>query len=140
MDFSCTKQLSVGNRIIDFEHKKILGMVNIIECLIKISDGSALSGAFKLLEDYLCEYFLIEEYIAQVINFPFTQHELAHRSLLNEAQRIKNELAAHNGMWSDTAAKHYSKLLRDCLIKHIKEESMPLKIMLDTQLYDFKPS
>lgn len=140
MDFSCTKQLSVGNRIIDSEHKKMFGMIDRIECLIKVSDGPALSGAFKLLEDYLCEYFSVEEFIAQAINFPFTQHKLAHQCLLDETQRIRNELAANNGMWSDTAAKHYSKLLRGHLIKHIEEESLPMKVALEACFYDFKPS
>lgn len=140
MDYLCTKQLSVGNRIIDSEHKKIFVMIDRIECLIKASDGSALSEAFKLLEDYLHEYFSVEEYIAQAINVPFTSHTLAHQCLLNEVQRIRNELAVNNGMWSDTVAKHYSKLLRDCLIKHIQEESLPMKIVLKTCFYDFKPS
>lgn len=140
MSFLWTKQLSVGNRIIDSTHKKIFDMVDRIECLIKVSDGSALSEAFKLIEDYLGEYFSVEEYIAQAINFPFTQHKLAHQCLLNEVQRIGNELVTNNGMCPDTAAKHYSKLLRDCFIRHIKEESKPIKIILDTQFYDFKPS
>lgn len=139
MSFLWTSQLSVGNRIIDSTHKKIFDMVDWIECLIKASDGPALSDAFKLIEDYLREYFSVEEYIAQAINFPFTQHKLAHQCLLNEVQRIGNELATNNGIWPDTAAKHYSKLLRDCFIRHIKEESKPIKIMLDTQFYGFKP-
>lgn len=140
MNYLWTKQLSVGNRIIDSAHKKLLGMVISIESLVKAGDSAALSEAFELLEDCLSDYFLFEEYIAQAIDLPFSRHELAHQCLLNETRRIKNELAANNGMWSDTAAKHYSKLLRDCLIKHIQEESKPIKIMLDTQLYDFKPS
>lgn len=140
MSPSWTRQLSVGNRIIDSTHKKIFDMVDWIECLIKASDGPALSDAFKLIEDYLREYFSVEEYIAQAINFPFTQHKLAHQCLLNEVQRIGNELATSNRMCSDTAAEYYSKLLRDCFIRHIKEESQQIKIMLDAQYYDFKPS
>jgi len=140
MSFLWTNQLSVGNRIIDSAHKKIFDMVDRIGCLIKASDGSALSEALRLLEDYLREYFSVEEYMAQAINFPFTQHDLAHQCLLNEVQRIGNELAANNGMWSDTAAEHYPRLLKDCFIRHIKEESKPIKIMLDAQFYDFKPS
>lgn len=134
-----TKQLSVGNRIIDAAHNKLLDMVGSIELPIKAGDGAALSEAFELLEGGLRDYFLLEENIAQALNFPFSRHKLAHQCLLNEIRRLKNELAANNGMWSDTAAKHYSKLLSDCLIKHIQEESKPIKIVLDTQFYDFKP-
>jgi hemerythrin-like metal-binding protein len=140
MDFSYTKQLSIGNKIIDSAHEKILNMVNRIEYLIKVRDCHALSERFNLLEDYLSDYFLIEEGIAQAINFPFTQHDVAHQYLLNKVQQTKNELVANNGMWSDTTAKHYSKLLRDCLSKHIKVESKPIKIMLVNRFYDFRPS
>lgn len=139
MDFSWAKRLSVGNRIIDSFHKEILDMVDRIEYLIKAGDGSALSEAFGLLEDCLSDYFLVEKNIAEAVNFPFTQHDFAHQCLLDKVQRTKNELAA-NGMWSDTTARHYSMLLRNCLIKHIEEESKLIKIILDTQLYDFKPS
>lgn len=140
MDFSYTQHLSIGNRIIDSAHEKILDMVNRIECLIKVRDCHALSETFNLLEDYLSDYFLVEEGIAQAINFPFTQHDVAHQYLLNKVQQTKNELAANDGMWSDTTAKHYSNLLRDCLSKHVKVESEPIKIMLVNRFYDFKPS
>jgi hemerythrin-like metal-binding protein len=140
MDFSYRKRLSIGNRVIDTAHEKILHMVNRIEYLIEVRDCHALSETFNLLEDYLSDYFLAEEGIAQAINFPFTQHDVAHQYLLNKVQQTKNELAANDGMWSDTTAKHYSKLLRDCLSKHIKVESKPIKIMLVNRFYDFSPS
>jgi len=140
MDFSYTKQMSIGNRIIDSAHEKILDMINRIEHLIKECDCHALSETFNLLEEHLSDYFLVEEGIAQAINFPFTEHDIAHQHLLNKVQQSKNDLVASNGMWSNTTAKHHSNLLRDCLSTHIKVESEPIKLMLVTRFYDFKPS
>lgn len=140
MDFSYTKQMSIGNRIIDTTHEKILDMINRIEHLIKECNCHALSETFNLLEEHLSDYFLVEEGIAQAINFPFTEHGIAHQHLLNKVQQSKNDLVASNGMWSNTTAKHYSNLLRDCLSTHIKVESEPIKLMLVTRFYDFKPS
>ncbi|MCR4298377.1 MAG: hemerythrin family protein [Gallionella sp.] len=139
MDFSFTKQLSVGNRIIDSAHKKIFDMLDRVECLIGANDHHALSETFNLLEDYLADCFLMEEYIAQAVNFPFDRHALAHQHLLNKVQSIKNELASFNGVYPDTAADHYPKLLRDCFIRHIKYESGPMRIILNTQIYDLVP-
>lgn len=140
VDFSFTKQLSVGNRIIDSAHKKIFDMLNRVECLIRANNHHALSGTFDLLEDYLADCFLMEEYIAQAVNFPFAQHALAHQHLLNMIQSIKNELASFNGVLPDTASDYYPKLLRDCFMRHIKDESEPMRIILNAQFYDFKPS
>lgn len=134
-----SKELSIGNRILDSEHKKMHGMIDRIACSIAARDIAALSEALELLEDCLCAYFAVEENIAQSINLDFTQHKLAHQHLLNEFQRIKGKLTAKNGMWSDDEGEGYAHSLMNYLIGHIKEDSGQLKIVLDTCLYDFNP-
>lgn len=140
MDMACTKQLSVGNRIIDSAHKEILGVINGIVRSIMARDVAALSEAFELLENCLCVYFSVEENIAQAVNFDFTQHLLAHQQLLNEFKRTKNELMARNGEWTKFEEKGYIGSLRNCLVRHIKEDGKPLKIVLETHFYDFNPN
>ena len=134
-----TKQLSIGNRILDSEHKKLHGIINQIVCSVAARNVAALSEAFELLESCLCDYFAVEENIAQAIGFDFTQHKLAHQHLLNEIQRIKGMLTAKNGMWSDEEGKNYAHSLMNCLIQHITQDGKPLRIVLDTCLYDFNP-
>jgi len=134
-----TKQLSTGNRILDSEHKKLHGIINQIVCSVVARNVAALSEAFELLENCLCVYFAAEENIAQAINFDFTQHRLAHQHLLDEFQCMKDELTAKNGMWTDEEGEDYAHSLMNYLIQHIKEDGKPLKIVLDTCLYDFKP-
>ncbi|MDD2916011.1 MAG: hypothetical protein PHP70_11900 [Gallionella sp.] len=137
MPFS--KKLSVGNRILDSEHKKLFNTINEITHLIIAKDISTLVAAFELLENSLCAYFVAEENIARTIGFDFTQHRLAHQHLLDEFKLIQNELTNQNGTWSKHNEKGYIASLRDCLIQHIQEDAKPLRIILDTHLYDLKP-
>lgn len=134
-----TRDLSIGNRILDSEHKKLYGLVSKIARSIAARDVAALSEAFDLLENCLCAYFAVEESIAQAINFDFTKHEFAHQCLLNEFQCMKAELAAKSGMWSDEEGDNYARSLMGCLIRHVEKDGRPLKIVLDTHLYDFCP-
>lgn len=131
-----TRELSIGNRVIDSEHKKLHGIINQIACTIAARNVAALSEEFDQLENCLCAYFLVEEYIAQTINFDFNQHRLAHQYLLNEVQRIRSELTASSACPED---ENYARCLMNCLIRHIREDAKPLKVVLDTCLYDFNP-
>lgn len=134
-----SRQLSIGNRILDSEHKNLYGIINKMACSIAARDVAALSEAFELLENCLCTYFVVEERIAQAINFDFAQHRLAHRQLLEEFQRMKGELTAEKGLRPGGDEANYAHLLTNCLMHHIKEDSRPLKMVLDTHFYDFNP-
>jgi len=115
------------------------GTINEIARSIAAKDNTALLEAFELLENALRAYFVIEENIAQAVDFDFTQHRLAHQGLLNKFQRIRDELMARNGMQSEFDDECYIDSLRNCLIRHIKVDDKQLKIVLETHFYDFKP-
>ena len=134
-----SRELSVGNRIIDAEHKNLHGIIDGIAGLIEARDIVTLHEAFELLENRLHAYFSVEENIAQAVNFDFTQHKLAHQHLLNEFQRIKHGLMAKSGLWTKLEKAGHINSLRKCLTRHITEDGKPLKIVLSNYLYDFKP-
>lgn len=140
MELSWTNELSVGNRVVDYAHKELLGIINRIVHSIVAGNVADLSEAFQLLEKSLCTYFVVEENIAQALNFDFTQHRREHQSLLNKFRYIRDELMAKNGMWSKFEEKCYVDFLRYCLIKHVKEDGKPLKILLETNFYNFNPA
>ncbi|MDO8465134.1 MAG: hypothetical protein Q7S46_07775 [Gallionella sp.] len=131
-----SKVLSLGNRAIDSEHKKIHDLINKIADL---RDAAALLKAFELLEINLVAYFVVEENIARAIEFDFAQHGLAHQGLLNDVHFIKNEMMAKNGLFSKIEEKGYIDSLWHCLIRHIKEDGKPFKAVLGTYFYDFDP-
>jgi len=139
MDIIWTKQMSVGNRIIDSAHKELLAMVNRIGYMARVKDCSAISEECKLIEDRLSAYFAVEENIARLVEFPFTQHKLAHQRLLHQIQCTRDDLAAMNGIWSGDEGEKRCYFLGNCLVKHFKEESEQIKVVLSTHLYDLKP-
>jgi hemerythrin-like metal-binding protein len=139
MDMASSKQLSVGNRMIDSMHKELFHKINVIVHLIWAKDMAALSEAFVMLEHYLSNYFAVEEKVAQAIGFDFGQHRQAHQYLLKELKHQNDALMAKDELWTKLDEKKYIDFLRNCFILHIKEDSNPLKILLETHFYDFKP-
>ena len=140
MGLAWSERLSVGNAMIDSEHKNLLNMINEVEHAIRARDGDALIQAFKLLEDGVRVHFVHEENLAHAINFSFTQNMPEHQYVQKEFQHIKDELVDKNGMWSESAAEYYSHFLSEWMIEHILEEDMQMKPALQNYPYDFKPA
>lgn len=61
MDLAWTDCLSVGNAMIDADHKSLLGMANGVMYAIEVSDCSALSWMLERLESRLRNHFVHEE-------------------------------------------------------------------------------
>lgn len=73
------------------------------------------------------------------VGIDFTRHSHTHQEIQSELKRIKDAVIAKNCNCPEHEEDNYINTLRYCLFKHIKEDSRPLKVLLDTQLYDFKP-
>ena len=134
-----TEHLSVGNAIIDSDHKKLITMVNGAEYMIKKRDGFALSQAFEQIEHWLRVHFANEEMIAQAVNFPFTKNNLEHEYLLKAIHLMRDVMTGKNGVWDEDDAEHYSEFLSNWLTDHVINEDMLMKPVLQTYPYDFKP-
>ena len=131
--------LSVGNRIIDSEHRNLLVKIEDIAHLITARNDVALSVACKLLGDSLQNYFAVEESIAKALNFDFTQHRLAHQNLSNQCQLINNKLLKLNDLHAFFDRKDCIDAMNYCFIYHIEEDSKAFKVILDENIYDFQP-
>ena len=143
MALAWSGELSVGNAMMDSDHKNLFDIVNNIVHAIRIRDHySTLPQSFERLEHSLCVHFSNEENMAHAINFPFTKNEQEHKHVLRALRLMRDAvvvMAAKNGIWSDEAAGHYAKFLRDWLTDHIINEDMLMKPMLQTYPYDFNP-
>ena len=139
MEVAWTKQLSVGNAVIDSEHQNLIVMINRIESMIRANETSALSQELERLEHGLCVHFINEERLAKAVNFPFDKNKQEHKFVLKEFKRMKGELLAQNGKWTDSAATHYSNFLSDWLTGHVMREDMLMKPVLQTYDYKFWP-
>lgn len=134
-----TKQLSVGNTVIDSDHKNLIAVINGIERAIRARDYSVISQAFELFEGWLCVHFANEEKIARAVKFDFSKHKHAQLYSLRELQHFKDELVAKKGIWCESAIEHYAHFLRAWMTEHIVKVDMPMKPMLQTLDYKFWP-
>jgi len=142
MALAWSQEFSVGNAMIDSDHKSLIVMVNNLEHAIGARDRSALPHAFEQLEQNLCAHFANEEKLAHAIKFPFNHNELEHKYFLNMLYLIRDAVAAmsaQSGMWAEDAVEHYSELLSDWFTNHIVDEDMLLKPVLQTYSYEFNP-
>lgn len=139
MGLNWDEHLSVGNAMIDDEHKNLIVAVNSVEHAIGTGDRVTLAKAFDLLDTYMHIHFRHEEKIAQAVNFPFGKNKLEHMHLLNEMRYMREQLDTRNGTWPDDLVKKYSRFLSGWMTDHIIKEDMQLKPVLETHPYDFKP-
>jgi len=139
MAIQWAKELSVGNEIIDSEHRNLIGMVNSIEYAIGTKDSFALLGAIKLFKDEVDDHFANEARFARAFNYHFEQHGLEHRHFQEELQQKIDDLTVKIGVWPEYAMGHYPQLLRNWLIGHIACEDMKMKPVLQGYPCDFRP-
>lgn len=141
MGLTWTEQLSVGNAVIDSDHKNLINTVNKARDAIRSRDSFRLSKAFACLEDCLGVHFENEERIAKVINFDLFMHRQEQQYALRELGHLRDELVAKGGIWSDGAAEHFASFLKNWLIDdHIIRLDMLMKPALQKRDYTFWPS
>lgn len=138
MELTWSKRLSVGNEMLDSEHKKILNLVNEVDCAIRVKDGARFAETLKRLENAARMHFGNEARFAQAINYSFELHHLEHQYILEEMRLVEEELAAYQGSWSESIAEHYFQFLSTWAIDHIEQDDMKMKALLQTYPYDFK--
>ena len=131
--------LSVGNALIDSEHKNLLVVLNRIENAIKSWDRIALSSAYELLDTYMYIHTQNEEKIAEAIKYPFAQDKIALQQLMDEMGYMIHKLELSTSVWPDNILKMYSRFLAKWMNEHIVKINMQMKPALQPYLYDFIP-
>lgn len=139
MELEWTDDMSVGNGVIDADHKILLGMVNGVVHAIELADCTVISQSFELFDSRLRTHFENEESIARTIKFPFTKHKQAQQYYLKELDLLKDELLARGGVWCKGSIMHYSDSMRTLMIEHITRKDMLMKPSLQSYPYNFNP-
>lgn len=135
MGLTWTEYLSVGNAMIDSDHKNLIVVINGMEHAIVGRDHAALSKAFELFATYMHIHLRNEAKIAEAINFPLAQNKLEHRQL----KHLIEYLEPKDGIWNDELVDKYSSFLSDWMLDHIIKNDMQMKSVLQTYPYDLKP-
>lgn len=139
MDLVWSNRLSVGNDMIDSEHKQLLRLVNDLDRYIRQKDPVPFVQALAALEHTTRMHFSHEERLAKSVQFPFDEHDLEHQYILNEFRTLNLKLAAAPGSWSESLVEHFYMFLCTWAIEHIVEDDMKMKPFIEVFPYDFRP-
>lgn len=128
------KQMSVGNLIIDLDHRYLLSLINQVEYALRHPEESDnLQMALDQLSDYAREHFAREEKLQLRIQFRgYMPHKMAHQSLLERLDRIIAEILEESDPERLKArSAEIITLLRDWLLDHVLKEDMKMKADLE---------
>jgi hemerythrin-like metal-binding protein len=139
MGLTWAAHLSVGNGLIDSDHKNMIVIVNSMEQAIGTKNREALSKASELLEHYMDIHILNEKKIADAIELPFEKNASDHLQLMSELNYMMNVLEDMYRAWPADAGKMYSSFLGGWMTDHIIRTDMQMKLALQAYPYDFNP-
>ncbi|MGD8777337.1 MAG: bacteriohemerythrin [Ignavibacteria bacterium] len=93
---------SVKNSLIDYQHKRLVNLVNELHNSMKEGKGKdALGKTFYELINYTKEHFDTEEKLMQKANFPdYAAHKKEHDTLTKEVLNLKEKFDAGKAMIS----------------------------------------
>ena len=134
MPIQWRKQMSVGNLIIDLDHRILICMINMVEYALKEPDDlTQLRDAFDQLADYAREHFEREERIQYKVGYRhYMDHKQAHQKLLARLDEVVSDIEAMKST-AELSKKSASivQLLRDWLLDHVLKEDMKMKPELE---------
>lgn len=137
MSLEWREQLSVGNDVIDADHKYLIEIINQAEHGFATHDREKLRDALDRLAQYSKTHFDAEEKIAGAAGFTDVDrlHE-SHVALLADLNRLKQEFA---GDWTPALVEHFTALLRAWLIDHVIKEDLRARPFLTKRSPKFDP-
>ena len=88
--------MSVGNKIIDDEHKYLFCLINSVEVALKLEDNrSILKQLLAQLQEYTRSHFEQEEAIQRKIKYPACrEHQQEHQQILDNIADLSRQLLA----------------------------------------------
>ncbi|MFP4209006.1 MAG: bacteriohemerythrin [Wenzhouxiangella sp.] len=134
MPIQWRRQMSVGNLIIDLDHRYLLSLINQVEYALRHpEEADNLKMALDQLSEYAREHFAREEKLQLRIQFRgYMPHRMAHQSLLDRLERISGEiLAEQDPERLKQRSSEIVQLLRDWLLDHVLKEDMKMKADLE---------
>jgi len=118
-------ELSVGVKLFDDDHKKLVGFVNKLHMGMKSGEGIAsMTGVLDGLVNYTVEHFKHEEDLFKEHSYPgYEAHKNEHQALVKKVGEFQEQL--QQGKSSFTF--ELMIFLRDWLVNHIKGTDMKYK-------------
>lgn len=133
------EHLSVGNGLIDSDHKNLIVVVNSLEHAVNARDRASLSKSYELLDTYMGIHFRNEERIAEAIKYSFAQNKVEQRKMMHEMKYMMRILEGMDYLWPDSLLGRHSCFLSGWMTDHIIKTDMQMKPALQAYPYNFKP-
>ncbi|MBI5439226.1 MAG: bacteriohemerythrin [Nitrosomonadales bacterium] len=122
------EQLSVGNDVIDADHKHLVEIINLVEKNMVTINQSELTVALAALSQFSKAHFAREEKIAAAAGYAHVpQLHKSHKELLKQIDQLKHKI---EDKWTAASVKSFSDLLRSWLIDHVIKEDLLMKPIL----------
>jgi hemerythrin len=126
-------QMSLGNDLIDADHRYLIALINTVELALKTpGEREALVTALDHLVFYTQDHFAREEKLMLSLHYPgYEEHRRSHRRLASELVELRGHVEALEA--GTTAAQDVDRLiglLRSWLLDHVLKEDMLLKPLL----------
>jgi hemerythrin len=116
------ESLSVGNEIIDNDHKRLINIINSAERVINESGSRReLERILRALDDYAHEHFAREERLQRNVGYPFHEtHLLEHKALVHSLQKIRGRVSGAKDPYAyEQALSGLCELLENWLMTHV---------------------
>ncbi len=125
MTLQWREQFSVGNDLIDSDHRFLIEIINKAEACLKTGKRQALTAVLDELARYGQTHFEREELVAKAVGYPEADrlHE-SHARLVGALDEFKGELGA---VWTEESVAYFTVFLRDWLINHVIKEDIAMK-------------
>jgi len=134
------EQLSVGNNVIDSDHKYLFELINKVEQSLQTENKNDLSASLNDLAKYSEVHFDREEKIADAIGYHQVAHlKKSHQNLLKVLDQMKAEIISVEYEWTLEKINKFAQFLRDWIINHVIKEDLLMKPLLQKYSPSFDP-
>ena len=134
--------LSVGNEIIDGDHKRLISIINCAEQVINESGSRReLERVLKDLDQYTKEHFAREEALQRAVGYPFHEaHLLEHAGLIDALQRIRDRVSGAKDCYAyERALSGLCELLENWLMNHVITHDLRMRPFVEKKRVDAEP-
>lgn len=118
-----TEEFSVGDEVIDSQHKKLLMQINkILDAIVfGVEAKEVHENMIPFLDQYIKEHFSYEEEYMKRINYPnINKHKKEHRNFIKNYVKFKTEF--DNGVDRSKLVSKIEKFLGTWWVMHIAKE------------------
>ena len=130
MNFVWTKNLSVGVKEIDIQHRVLFAKINDLVRAIDSKESAVnIEEFFDFLEGYVSSHFSMEQKAMSVYKYPDRTAHLDQHSIFNLAICELRTFFQENGATEELTAKLKEKLC-DWLVDHVSEVDKKLGAFL----------